>query len=93
MKENKVENKSKTQTSIVSRTKRSLERLDNQEKHLNERIVRLQKRIDVASKLLDALNKKQKELTSLKEARLVEIQQLVTAFAPNGSAKISQVKV
>ncbi|OGH05660.1 MAG: hypothetical protein A2W22_03300 [Candidatus Levybacteria bacterium RBG_16_35_11] len=80
----KINNKSKSE-SIVAKTRKSLARLDSREKHLNERIVKLQKRIDAVSKLglrMQELKEKAREIADLKKARIAEIQQLIEAFAP-----------
>lgn len=79
----KTNNKSKKSESIVSKTKNSLAVLDRREKNSNERIVKLQKRIDKVSKLsaeMQTLKAKQKEIASQKEALLTEIRSIVAAF-------------
>jgi hypothetical protein len=79
----KTNNKSKKSESVVFKTRKSLARLDSREKHLNERIVKLQKRIDAVSKLglkMQGLKEKQKEITDLKKARITEIQALIATF-------------
>lgn len=81
----KINNKSKKSESIVSKTQKIHSRLLIREKHLNERIEKLQKRIDAVSKLglqMQELKEKQKKIEALKEERIAEIRQLIAAFTP-----------
>ena len=86
--------KSQAGESIVFKTKRSLAVLDRREKNNNERIVKLQKRIDAVSKLgleMQALKEKQKQIATLKETRIDEIKSLVEAFGSSTPAENPQV--
>ena len=80
----KSKDKSEKSESLVSKTQKSHSRLLIREEHLNERITKLQKRIDAVSKLslqMQELKEKQKKIEALKEERIAEIRQLITAFS------------
>ena len=86
----KINNKSKKSESIVSKTQKSQSRLLIREKHINGRIVKLQKRIDTVSKLglrMQGLKEKQKKIETLKDERIAEIKLLIEALNP-----LSQLK-
>lgn len=89
----KLKDKSKKSESIVSKTQRSLAVLDRREKNINERIAKLQKRIDAVSKLglqMQELKGKQKKIEALKEERIAEIRQLIAAFSSTVPAEAPQ---
>lgn len=80
----KINNKSKKSESIVSKTQKIQSRLLIREKRINERLDKLQKRIDTVSKLslqMQELKEKQKKIEALKEERITEIRQLIAAFS------------
>jgi Mlc titration factor MtfA (ptsG expression regulator) len=98
---NKPKNKTqKPQTSVVARTKGSLAVLDKREKSINERIAKLQKRLDELSKLgkedelklkeMELLKLKQKQIITKKEALLTEIRSIVAAFSATVPAAETQ---
>ena len=74
----------------MSKTQKSQSRLLIREKHLNERIVKLQKRLDAVPKLsvqMQNLKAKQKEIEALKDKRIAEIRSLIEAFGATISAE------
>jgi F0F1-type ATP synthase membrane subunit b/b' len=88
---NKVKNKTPKPQTVVSRTKNSLVVLEKREKHINELIAKVQKRIEELSKggkdvelktmELQILKVKQKQIVQKKESLLSEIRSIVAAFS------------
>jgi len=94
---NKVKSKISKPQTVVSRTKNSLVVLERREKHINELIAKVQKRIDEGKlsaeikelkvKEMELLKLKQKQIVQKKEALLSEIRLIVAAFATTVEAE------